>query len=153
MAKEMYITHFVNQEPSEYGWKALPFITQPIENSEGLAGQQYFLGLEFHAPIPPDVMAQNVADKYFVPLSVPQKVTVNESVWVSPEGHVYVANHKAPMAHSQTLVYENAYTLSNTHEQPGSYGNETGFLAPMANTSPVASDIPLAYNNDKGQEV
>lgn len=82
---KIILTHYVNQEPSKHGWCQLPFITQKEENDN------YFFGFEFQLPFSKKCITQYEELNYYRKLKTPLEIDLSQSVWISPECNVFLA--------------------------------------------------------------
>lgn len=108
MENKIYVTHYINQEPSSRGWIELPFITR-MENDNN----SYYLGFEFNSPIPEEIIKKNETDNYYKPLLIAQEIELSQTVWVTPDEEVWIADSEDPFSGKRKSVAKSNYFLES----------------------------------------
>ena len=102
MERNIYITHYIDQDASPEGWGEIPFITKTVDGNGG----HFYMGLEFNDPLPADFIEENEVANYFIKVTPAPKATTEDSVWKTPTGDVYIVNADEPFEGRQILLHQ-----------------------------------------------
>ena len=105
----IYLTHVFPQEPSQYGWREIPFICKKIsENSQMI----HFLGFEESTEIPIETIQSWIElPDYWKEIPHPIKINSNQSVWINTKGEVYLADAESPFNEESKIFLDIKYNM------------------------------------------